>query len=73
MEKTTPASEAYPTPQSSTEIFTSPQKPGVVLVREGRYSIQLDELDREALKQLNRKERRVYAAKHRTVARMRLR
>lgn len=53
------------------EVFTSDEKPGVVLLRQGRYSIQLDELEREALSQMNRKERRVYTAEHRKVARAR--
>lgn len=53
------------------EAFTSDEKPGVVLLRQGRYSIQLDELERKALEQMNRAERRRYAAQHRKVARAR--
>ena len=53
------------------EVFTSDEKPGVVLLRQGRYSIQLDELQRKALEQMNRAERRRFAAELRTVKRFR--
>lgn len=63
----------YSHPLEAPEAFTSDEKPGVVLLRQGRFSIQLDELERKALSQMNRSERRKYAAEHRKVARARLR
>jgi hypothetical protein len=55
----------------ASEVYTAEERPGIVLLRQGRYTIQLDEVERKALEQMSRKERRRYAAEHRKVARFR--
>jgi hypothetical protein len=56
---------------SHPDVFTSEQKPGKLLLVEGRYSVELDALELEALRNLNRAERRRYLAEHRTTKRLR--